>query len=170
MKQYELQKVGLEFVDTAPARLINTVHVKATPEQIWSALEDATAWPRWAKAIKRVEWTSERPFGVGTTRTVTMSGRMTVFERFIAWEPHRLLAFRFDRASMNGVSAFAESYTIEPRADGTTSVTWVMAMAPAGPSRAIVPLTRPLMRALFGRWLRNFGRLVEREYATAPTS
>ena len=167
MKQYELQKVELDFVETAAARMVNTVRINATPEQIWAALEDASAWPRWAKAIKHVEWTSERPFSVGTTRTVTMSGRMTVFERFIAWEPHRLLAFRFDRASMNGVSAFAESYTIEPAADGTTSVTWVMAMAPSGPSKAIVPLTRPLMSALFGRWLRNFGKLVEREYVTA---
>ena len=33
-----------------------------------------------------MEWTSPKPFGLGTTRTVTMSGDLAGYEEFIAWE------------------------------------------------------------------------------------
>jgi carbon monoxide dehydrogenase subunit G len=163
VKRYVCTKVGDDFVDTAPIRLVNSVRIAATPEAVWAALEDAASWPRWATVIKHVEWTSPRPFDVGTTRTVTMSGGMTGYEEFISWEPYRRMGFRFNEASMNGVSAFAERYEIESAGDGT-QVTWIMAMAPTGASKVIVPLTRAPMRMMFGRMLRNFGRLVETEY------
>lgn len=167
MRRYELEKVGDGFVDSAPARFVNSVLVDAAPASVWAALEDAAAWPRWAKAIKHVEWTSEPPFGVGTTRTVTMAARMRVFEEFIAWEPHRLMAFRFNAASMDGVAAFAERYELEARSADQTRVTWVMAMRPKGVSRVIVPITALPMRLTFGRWLRGFKKLVEAEYRGA---
>ena len=161
MRRYQLERVGVDFVETAPARYVNSVLIEAAPAQVWDVLEDAAAWPRWAKAIKHVEWTSEPPFGVGTTRTVRMAGRMTVSEEFVVWEPHRRMAFRFNEATMNGVSAFAELYTLDEVSPGHTRVTWVMAMRPAGVSRAIVPITAAPMRRLFGHWLNGFKRLVE---------
>lgn len=168
MRKQSCQQVDLAWIDTAPVRIVNTVDVCAAPAAIWSALEDADAWPRWAKVITQVEWTSARPFGEGTTRTVTMRGRMTAYERFIAWQPHRLMAFRFDAATTSGVSAFAERYDIEPIDDSHTRVTWVMAMSPKGVSKLIVPATRVPMDRLFGHFLRTFGRLVESEYARTP--
>ena len=164
MRRHQCDKVDDAWIDTAPVRLVNSVDIAATPEQIWTALEDASAWPRWAGVITHVEWTSPRPFGVGTTRTVTMRGGLIGYEQFICWEPHRRLGFRFDEATTNGVRAFAERYTLEPSPGGGTRVTWVMAMAPRGPSKAIVPLTRLPMRLMFGRMLRRFGTLVESEY------
>jgi uncharacterized protein YndB with AHSA1/START domain len=168
MRRYELEPVDDGFVDAAPSRFVNSVVVDASPASVWAALEDAAAWPRWAKAIKRVEWTSALPRGVGTTRTVTMVGKMTVFEEFIAWDPHRRMAFRFNEASMNGVAAFAERYELEPVEPDRTRVTWVMAMRPKGVSRTIVPITSLPMRLTFGRWLRGFKRLVEAEYCETP--
>ena len=164
MGHYVCDKVDDAWVDTAPVRLVNTVDIAATPAQIWSAFEDATAWPRWANVITHVEWTSPRPFGVGTTRTVTMRGGLIGYEEFISWEPHRRLGFRFNEASMQGVRAFAERYTLDPVPDGRTRVVWVMAMAPSGVSKVIVPVTQLPMRLAFGRMLRRFGRLVEAEY------
>jgi uncharacterized protein YndB with AHSA1/START domain len=161
---YDCDPVGDEFIDRAPVRFVNSVVIHADPREVWTALEDAAAWPRWAGVIKNVEWTSQRPFGIGTTRTVTMAGRMVAQEEFIAWEPGRRMAFRFNTASMNGVRAFAERYTIETPAPGASQVTWVMAMAPKGINRAIVRLTRWPMERAFGRMLRKFGALVEAEY------
>ena len=160
MRRYECDKVADGWIDTAPVQLVNRVQVGAPPERVWAALEDADMWPRWASVITDVEWTSPRPFAVGTTRTVTMRGAMVAFEEFIAWEPHLRMSFRFNEASMNGVRAFAERYTLEPAPGGGTRVTWVMAMAPKGVSKVIVPLTRVPMRLMFGRMLRRFGRLV----------
>jgi carbon monoxide dehydrogenase subunit G len=165
MRRYACDQVSDAWIDTAPVRLVNTVDVRAAPEHIWAALEDADAWPRWANVITHVEWTSPPPFGVGTTRTVTMRGGMVGHEEFIAWEPYRRMGFRFNEASMNGVRAFAERYTLEPGPDGGTRVIWVMAMQPNGVNRPIVALTRVPMRLLFGRMLRRFGHLVESEYA-----
>jgi uncharacterized protein YndB with AHSA1/START domain len=162
-----MQPVGEAFVDAAPARFVNSVVVEAPAAAVWAALADASAWPRWAKAIKHVEWTSEPPFGVGTTRTVNMIGKMTVFEEFIVWEPQRRMGFRFNEATMNGVGAFAELYTLDELSDSQTRVTWVMAMQPSGVSRAVVPVTSVPMRRLFGHWLRGFKQLVEREYQQA---
>ncbi len=167
MRRYACDKVADEWIDTAPVRLVNRVVVDASPERIWAALEDADMWPRWATVITHVEWTSERPFGVGTTRTVTMRGGMTGYEEFIAWDPHRRMSFRFNEASMNGVRAFAERYTIDP-APGGTSVEWVMAMQPSGASKLVVPLTRVPMRLMFGRMLRRFGRLLDAEHSGRP--
>jgi carbon monoxide dehydrogenase subunit G len=164
MRRYPCDKVADDWIDTAPVRLVNRVLVGTTPERIWAALEDADMWPRWASVITHVEWTSEAPFGVGTTRTVTMRGGMVGFEEFIAWEPHRRMSFRFNEASMNGVRAFAERYTIEP-APGGTSVEWVMAMQPSGVSKLVVPVTRMPMRLMFGRMLRRFGELLDAEHS-----
>jgi uncharacterized protein YndB with AHSA1/START domain len=61
MKRYRCDAVEDAFVDSAPIRLVNKVTIDATPEQIWAALEDASAWPRWATVIKHVEWTSPAP-------------------------------------------------------------------------------------------------------------
>ena len=164
MKRYACERVGDTFVDQAPVRLVNTVEIAATPDQIWSALEDASAWPRWAGVITNVEWTSPQPYRVGTTRTVTMVGRMVGYEEFIVWEPYRRMGFRFNEATTNGVRAFAERYNIDPISPTHTRVTWVMAMAPTGISKLIVPVTKMPMRLAFGRMLRKFGRLVESEY------
>jgi carbon monoxide dehydrogenase subunit G len=164
---YLCDKVDDAWIDSAPVRLVNAVDVDATPEQIWTALEDASAWPRWATVITNVEWTSPRPFGVGTTRTVTMRARMVADEEFISWAPPSRMGFRFNGASMDGVRAFAERYTLDPLPGGGTRVVWVMAMAPKGVSTVIVPVTRLPMRLMFGRMLRKFGRLVESEYAGA---
>lgn len=168
MRRHACDPVDDSWIDTAPVRLANSVDIDATPEQIWAALEDAAAWPRWATVITHVEWTSPQPFGVGTTRTVTMRGGLVGYEEFITWDPHRRLGFRFNEATTNGIHAFAERYTLEP-VGGGTRVVWEMAMAPSGVSKVIVPLTRVPMRLMFGRMLRRFGRLVETEYRVPAT-
>lgn len=167
MGNYPCDKVDDAWIDTAPVRLVNRVDINATPEQTWAALEDASAWPRWATVITNVEWTSPQPFGIGTTRTVTMRGRMVAYEEFITWAQPSRMGFRFNEASMDGVRAFAERYTLDPLPGGGTRVEWVMAMAPKGVSKVIVPVTRLPMRLAFGRMLRRFGTLVEAEYAAA---
>ncbi len=168
MKRSACEPVTLAFLDSAPVRLVNSLTIAATPEQVWAALEDASAWPRWASVITKVEWTSPRPFGVGTTRTVSMVAGMTGYEEFLAWQPHQQMAFRFNEATLQGVSAFAEGYTLEAVTPSSTRVTWVMAMRPTGISTFILGVTSPVMRLVLGRFLGKLRRLVEAEYVTAP--
>jgi hypothetical protein len=127
----------MEFFDEAPARFVAEVDVAATPDDVFASFEDAAAWPQWALPIKHVEWTSPPPFGVGTTRTVTMMGGVGK-EVFIAWDRGRRMAFRFTETSMPNTAAFAEDYQVTDLGNGRTRVRWIMAMEPTGPSAVML--------------------------------
>lgn len=164
-KRYECRHVGLEFFEQAPFLFTAEEVVKATPDQVFDAFEDAHAWTVWAPPIQRVEWTAPKPFGVGTTRTVYMSGGLTGWETFIAWERGRRMAFCFTHVSQDNMESFGEDYQVEDLGDGSCRVTWKMAMAPKGASRFIMPVMRPVMGWYIRRMFRNFRRLVEVEFA-----
>lgn len=80
---YQCKKPGLEFCKTAPYCFKSNQVIAATPEQIFEVFEDPDAWPQWVPPIKHVEWTSPKPFGQGTTRTVTMKGGIILEEEFM---------------------------------------------------------------------------------------
>jgi len=167
---HECRKVDASFLDTAPARFEATVDVDATPEQIFEIFEDAHAWTVWALPIQKVEWTSPKPFGVGTTRTVSMAGGMVGEEEFIAWKRGEHMAFVFTRVSKPTVSAFAEDYKVTPLGGGRCQVRWVMAMEPAGFGKVTMPLFAPLMRVGLQWMLGRFKKYVEAAPATEPVA
>ncbi|MEH6593357.1 MAG: SRPBCC family protein [Halioglobus sp.] len=149
---YECTKVGLEFLDETKNVFKAQEIVKATPEQIFEVFEDAHSWTVWAMPIQKVEWTSPKPFGIGTTRTVSMMGDMDGFEEFIAWERGKRMAFSFVGCSKDATDKFLEDYRVTDLGDGTCRVEWYMAMEPRGFSRHMMWITRPLM-AFANRWM-----------------
>lgn len=154
-KRHPCQRVGLDFVDTAPFRFVSTVDLAITPEQLFEVLADAESWPRWASVITKVTWTSPEPRGVGTTRTVDMRGGITGDEEFLAWEPFTHMAFRFNESTTRAITAFAEDYRVVPTPAGC-HLTWVMAMKPNGlAGRLGMTLGKPVMGWLFQRFLYN---------------
>ena len=166
-KRHPCQRVGLDFVDTAPFRFVSTVDLAITPEQLFEVLADAEAWPHWATAITKVTWTSPEPRGVGTTRTVDMRGGITGDEEFLAWEPFSHMAFRFNESTTGAITAFAEDYRVVPTAAGC-HLTWVMAMKPNGlAGRLGMTLGKPVMGWVFQRFLYNLRRYSDERFATA---
>ncbi|HEY9036038.1 MAG TPA: SRPBCC family protein [Pseudomonadales bacterium] len=157
----------MSYFQIAPARFEASVVVKATPEQIFEVFEDAHAWTVWADPITHVEWTSPKPYGLGTTRTVTMSGGMIGEEEFIAWEPGKRMAFRFTQASMDSVEAFGEDYRVEDLGGGDVRVTWIMAMSPKGISKIFLKLTGFMMRFMQRKFMKQFKAYVESRYGAA---
>jgi len=161
------ERVGLDFIDTAPYRFVSTVDLAITPEQLWEVLDDAESWPHWATVITKVTWTSPQPHGVGTTRVVNMRGGIVGDEEYLAWEPYSHLAFRFNEASTGSIAAFAEDYRIEPTANGC-HLTWVMAMKPNGAAARLgMSLGRPLMAWMFQKFLYNLRDYARRRYPAA---
>ncbi|KUI33860.1 SRPBCC family protein [Mycobacterium sp. GA-2829] len=147
--------VDLSFIDSAPYRFVSTVDLAITPEQVFEVLADAESWPHWATVITKVTWTSPEPRGVGTTRTVHMRGGIVGDEEFLAWEPFRHMAFRFNEASTGSIAAFAEDYRVVETPNGC-HLTWVMAMKPNGTAARLgMSLGRPVMGWLFQRFLYN---------------
>ena len=164
---YPCRPVEVEFCDTAPHRFATEVVIRATPEQIFEVFEDPESWVVWALPIRRVEWTSPQPFGVGTTRTVTMAGGLVGNEQFIAWERGRRMAFRFTEASMAAVTAFAEDYRLSDAGGGRTRVRWVMAMEARGVNDVVLRVFGWALGLGLGLLLRRFQALVEARYPAA---
>lgn len=157
-------RVGLEFVDSAPNRFSNSVELNITPEQLFEVLADAESWPRWAKVITDVEWTSPEPRGVGTTRLVTMRGGLLGAEEFLAWDEHTMMAFRFNEASEKRIKAFAERYDVVPTESGC-KLTWTLAMEVTGVARYTLGVSKPVLNATFKRFLKNFRKYTDERFA-----
>jgi uncharacterized protein YndB with AHSA1/START domain len=157
----ECERVGLDFFDTAPCKVVVSETVAASPERLFEVFLDADAWPRWAFPITKVEWTSPFPIDVGSTRTVHMRGGMVGWEEFIAWEPGVRMAFRFNQSVERGPRAFAEDYRLRPLPDGRTHLAWTMAMELPGFSGRISPAIAAAMWPANRSMVRRLRRLVE---------
>ena len=152
---FECTKVGLDYLKSCDTVIKAEVVVHATPEQVFEVFEDAHAWTVWALPIQNVEWTSPKPYGVGTTRTVSMMGNLAGYEEFVAWERGKRMAFTFLGCSQDTVESFLEDYRVTDLGNGTCRVEWYMAMQPRGFSAKLMWLTRPIM-GVANRWM--FGR------------
>ena len=116
--RYPCERVGLDFVDSARYRFVSTVDLASTPEQLFEVLAEADSWSRWATAIADVTWTSPQPYGVGTTRTVTMRGGAVNDAEFVAWERFSHMAFRLNQSTTKGLAAFVEDYQVQDTPGG----------------------------------------------------
>ncbi|MEE2854012.1 MAG: SRPBCC family protein [Actinomycetota bacterium] len=155
---FPCERVDTSFTDAdsveARFRFRNSVDLAITPEQLFEVLSDAESWPRWAKVITKVTWTSPEPRGIGTTRVVEMRGGLVGNEEFLAWEPFTHMAFRFNECSTRSVAAFAEDYRVEA-IPGGCRLTWTMAQKPAGPAKLAMAVVGPLLNLALRRYLRN---------------
>nr|WP_245567151.1 SRPBCC family protein [Nocardia vinacea] len=164
---YPCIHVDTGFVEVAPHRFSNSVDLNITPGQLFQVLGDAGSWPKWAKVITGVRWTSPEPRGVGTTRTVSMRAGITGNEEFLAWEPDSHMAFRFNECSTRGITAFAEDYRIVPTTAGCR-LTWTLAMSGDTVTNLSIKLVRPLMNLAFRWFLRNLRKLTDLQFASTP--
>ncbi|MEP4146572.1 MAG: SRPBCC family protein [Halioglobus sp.] len=161
---FECTPVGLDFLEHTKNVFKAEEVVKASPEQIFEVFEDAHSWTVWAMPIQKVEWTSPKPFCVGTTRTVSMMGGMDGYEEFIAWERGKRMAFTFVGCNKEATEKFLEDYRVTDLGDGSCRVEWYMAMETRGASRHMMWLTRPLMRMANRSMFKKFRKFTE-EYA-----
>jgi hypothetical protein len=90
-----------------------------------------------------------------------MRAGMVGHEEFIAWEPFRRMAFRFNQTIKGGPTAFAEDYVVTDLRDGRSLVEWTMAMTLAGVSARFAPVTGPAMGPVNRAMLRRFRTYVE---------
>jgi hypothetical protein len=159
--RFPCRRIDMRFFETATIRFTNSIEINATPQRIFDIFEDGESWPVWAPVIRKVTWTSPKPFGVGTTRSVDTQGDITGYEEFIAWEHGKRMAFRFNESSKPGMDAFGEDYIVETTANGCR-VTWTVAMSPTGISRVVMPVFKPVMKLVFGKFLKNLKKYAEK--------
>lgn len=158
---FECIRVDLDFPNqTQNAFRADTV-VRATPKQIFEVFEDTQAWVEWVTPLEKMEWTSPRPFGVGTTRTVVMQGGIEGYEKFIAWEQGRRMAFTFTACSKPIIEKLMEDYQVTDLGDGSCRVEWAMAFELRGFLRHVLWMVRPLLRVSQRRMFGQFKAYTE---------
>lgn len=158
---FDCTKVGVEFLEQTANVFVAEEIIQASPEQIFEVFEDANAWTVWAMPIQKVEWTSPKPFGVGTTRSVYMMGGMIGYEEFVEWQRGKRMAFTFVGCNKNATDKFIEDYRVTDLGNGSCKVEWYMAMETRGFSRHLMFLTRPLLAFANRRMFKKFKQYTE---------
>ena len=104
----------------------------------------------WGPATKEVNWTSPRPFGIGTTREVVAPYGVTMRERFFRWDEGGRHSFACYESTLPLFRRFAEDSIVEP--DGAdTLFTWTPAVEPKGALALPFKVLAPAVKAAFGR-------------------
>lgn len=136
MATFPLQPLGASpFDDANPHYYVFSLTTPRPAAEVWADLH-GTRPLRWCKGLHSVRWTSPEPFGVGTTRTVTLANRVTIDERYFRWEedPERgyVNAFVVESATVPLFRRLGERYTVVPGA-GSSTFTWEFVIEPNGP-------------------------------------
>ncbi|WP_338693610.1 SRPBCC family protein [Streptomyces sp. Q6] len=154
-----LLPVGLDFVETAPLRLVFAREVSASPDAVYRALaEDVAGWPQWFSAV-----TSARPLDDGARREVRLKGGTRFVETIVAAEPGEVYAYRVDETNAPGMRALLEEWRITPTIGGAR-VQWTFAADGAAPFRVGLRAGRSGL----GRAFRDAVAALERRLASTP--
>lgn len=152
---FRTEPVDEAFLRTAPVVLRETFKVNHPASRVWDELTSEHPLT-WCKIIgEGIEWTSARPFGVGTTRTVNaLGGLSSMREEFFIWEEGRRKAFFVTEASAPLFKRFAEDYVVKPTGDTTCEFTWTISYEPTTLGRG--PVNKKLLGTLFSDARKHF--------------
>ena len=143
--------------DVGNLRAQASVVVRATADEVFTALADTPTWPTW-QAVDDARWVSEPPYCVGSRRTVGLPGRVTFLEEFIAWEPAVRMAFTL--IGMDGPGARllrggVEVMDLEALDDDRTRLTYTLRIDLAIPTPVARFLVAPGANRTLDRALRT---------------
>ena len=143
---HRLRPVGLDFVDTAPVRLVFAQEISAAPEAVFHALnDDVPGWAEWFAAV-----THARSLDDGAGRDIRLKGGGRFRETVIAAKEAEVYAYRVDVTNAPGARALAEEWRLVPVGAGTR-VRWTF----AADGTALFRLAVKTARAGLGRAFRD---------------
>lgn len=151
-----LEPVDESFFASARERYSDTFAIARPAESVWADLvsDQPLAWCRGLS----LSWTSERPFGVGTTRrAASLGGVIKLKERYFIWEEAHRQAFYVTHANLPLFKRFAEDYVVEPDGADRCRFTWTFAIEPTALGRPGAPLNGITFRRMFGETRRHYG-------------
>ncbi|MFB6772636.1 SRPBCC family protein [Streptomyces sp. NPDC056337] len=135
---HRLRPVGLDFVETAPVRLVFAREISAAPDAVFRALaEDVAGWPTWFSAV-----TLARPIGADAGREVRLRGGTRFVETVLTAERPEVYAYRVDVTNAPGARAMAEEWRLAPAGTGTR-VQWTFAADGTALFRFVLGRARP---------------------------
>ncbi|MFF7353826.1 MULTISPECIES: SRPBCC family protein [Streptomyces] len=133
---HRLRPVGVDFVETAPVRLVFAREIAAAPERVFRSLaEDLAGWSEWFPGVSSV-----RPAGSG--REVRLRGGGRFEESVIVAAAPDLYAYRVDVTNLPGARAWIEEWRLVPAGTGTR-VQMTFALDGTAVFRLLWTLARP---------------------------
>ncbi|OKK03419.1 polyketide cyclase [Streptomyces sp. CB03234] len=158
-----LRPVRLDFLESAPLRLVFDTEVAAPPSAVYRALADEVAdSPSWFTAIA-----AARPIAGGAGREIRLRGGVVFQERILVTDAGERYAYRVEETNAPGVRALMEEWLLTPAPHGTgtgTRVRWTMAAEGTAPFRLVMRLARSGV----GRSFRDAMRNLDRRLASSP--
>ncbi|MXM66563.1 SRPBCC family protein [Streptomyces sp. HUCO-GS316] len=132
-----LRPVGIEFVETAPVRLVFAREISAPPEAVFHALaEDVPGWAGWFSAV-----TLARPVDDGARREIRLRGGTRFEESVLMATSPEVYAYRVDVTNAPGLRALVEEWRLTAAGTGTR-VQWTFAAGGTPPLRLALRLAR----------------------------
>jgi hypothetical protein len=152
---YPLEPADSDIFATAPELYRFPIRLRVSPERVWESLASDESVAAWGLGVRRLTWTSPRPFGVDTTREVVLPlATMTVRERFFRWDEGKGYSFYVAEANRPGLRRFAENYVVEPDGDGAL-LTWTIAIEPKSGLAPFMKVLGPVNKRAFGQLARG---------------
>lgn len=133
MKMYPLEPAGEDLLRRARAHSVAEREIPVPAEHLFAILEEGSTWCKFFPVIRKVEWTSPKPFGEGTTRTVTVVGGVRLDEVFWAWKQDSRMGFAITAASNRALKGLVELYDIIPIDSRICKLRWEMGIELNGP-------------------------------------
>lgn len=142
------QPVDESFFDSAPARYSHRWSIYRPASEVWDELVGERPL-HWCRGLE-TNWTSPRPFSVGTTRQAkVLGGVLKVQEHFFIWEEGRRYTFYVSKANVPLFKSAAEDYVVECEGPNRCAFTWKVALAPTMLGKAGRPLNDALFTSFF---------------------
>jgi hypothetical protein len=153
--RFKLRPGDDEFLQSAPQRQVGVFEIPMPASRVWADLtSDYTLG--WCRALRSVTWTSERPFGVGTTRTVKPGPGFALGEVYFHWEEGRQKSFYIAEATLPLFRCFAEDYLVEELSPSSCRFTWTIASESQPAARPGNPINALITKSLFSDTRRHF--------------
>jgi hypothetical protein len=154
---FKLEPGDENFLNSAPERMVDAMEIARPADAVWAELtSDETL--SWCRMLAGVTWTSPRPFGPGTTRTVRTSfGMLALNEVYFRWEDGRRKSFYVAESTAPLFRTFAEDYLVEEISPSSCRFTWTVSSDAPPAARPGNPINRLITRSLFRDTRRHFG-------------
>ncbi len=154
---FKLSACDEGFLGRAPYREVAVLDIPQPASAVWAELTGENAL-NWCRALSSVNWTSPRPFGVGTTRRVkTPLGLLVLNEVYFRWEEGRRKSFYVSEATLPLFRRFAEDYLVEEVSPTSCRFTWTVANEVPAIAKPGAPINAMITRSLFSDTRRHFG-------------